>query len=206
MSLRSLADSSWSIGFRRLAALRQAGVALAAVVVLFVLIAGPDVGPAAGQVTGPGEPEPAATASVCDRTPAIRDAIRAALANQACATISSAQLATITSLGHGRIAETFTALKAGDLAGLTGLTTLTLSGRYIFSEEENDFITTGRLGTLPAGVFDDLTNLTRLSLYNTQVAALPPGIFDKLTKLTRLEIGNNRIARCRRVSSTRCRC
>ncbi|MCY3887788.1 MAG: putative Ig domain-containing protein, partial [Chloroflexi bacterium] len=169
---------------RRLAVGAIAGGALSAV----LLSSG---GPAAGQVGGAVEPAP--QPSVCDRTPAIRDAIRAQLNNRACATITSAQLATITQLGHRRIAESFTALQAGDLAGLTGLTHLTLTGRYIFSDEENDFITTGRLATLPAGVFDDLTNLTRLSLYNTQVAVLPPGIFDQLTKLTRLEIGNNRI-------------
>ncbi|MDE2754230.1 MAG: hypothetical protein OXI83_16785, partial [Gemmatimonadota bacterium] len=113
---------------------------------LTVLLLG--AGLAVAQVTGPGEPHPAG--DVCDRTPAIRDAIRAALNHQACATITGAQLATITSLGHRRLAEELTALKAGDFAGLTGLTRLTLTGRYIFDDEENDFVTTGRLATVPA--------------------------------------------------------
>ena len=191
--MHMLADPSRLIRFGLRPVLGLAGVALAALVALLVL-AGPGAAPAQAQVSGPGE-STAAVPSVCDRTPAIRDAIVAKLGGpgQPCATITSAQLASITSLGHTGISESFTALKADDLAGLTGLTSLNLSGRYIFDYDLDDFRTTGRLASLPAGIFDELVNLTELRLADTQITTLPEGIFDKLTKLKLLYISNNRI-------------
>lgn len=48
-----------------------------------------------------------------------------------------------------------------------------------------------RLSTLPAGLFDQLTNLTRLNLSGNIIETLPAGVFDRLTKLTHLNLSRN---------------
>ena len=47
------------------------------------------------------------------------------------------------------------------------------------------------LTALPAGVFDELTALTELSLESNSLTALPAGVFDGLTALTLLNLHNN---------------
>ncbi|MDE2987102.1 MAG: putative Ig domain-containing protein [Chloroflexota bacterium] len=182
------------MGGRRRASLPLALAGLVAVAAVWALATSPGLGTAAAQVSGPGEPEPSAAApSVCERTPAIRDAIVAQFSGQACATITAAQLAAITSLGYRGITDATTALKAGDLAGLTGLTWLDLSGTDEWDPVQGEFIPQGRLRTLPKGVFDELTNLTQLRLFDNQLSALPAGVFDRLTKLTHLYFGDNQL-------------
>ena len=61
---------------------------------------------------------------------------------------------------------------------LTALTTLQLS----FNRG---------LTTLPAGVFDGLTALTRLDLRSNGLTTLPAGVFDELTALTTLDLRSN---------------
>ena len=46
---------------------------------------------------------------------------------------------------------------------------------------------------MPDGVFDDLTNLHTLALYDNDLAALPDGVFDGLTKLSTLAISDNKL-------------
>ena len=119
--------------------------------------------------------------SVCGRTPEVRDAIVAAVAGKStCGAIADTDLAGISTLGiFGK--TSLTALKAGDFAGLTGLTNLALNNNS--------------LGSLPAGVFDALTSLQQLDLYNTDgdggsFSGLPAGVFDKLTSLQKLDVGS----------------
>nr|AAT70334.1 variable lymphocyte receptor [Petromyzon marinus] len=50
-----------------------------------------------------------------------------------------------------------------------------------------------QLTVLPAGVFDSLANLEKLHLYDNQLTSLPAGVFDRLTQLTRLDLYNNQL-------------
>ena len=47
------------------------------------------------------------------------------------------------------------------------------------------------LVTLPEGIFDQLTSLTGLDLWDNDLVTLPDGIFDQLTSLTGLDLGGN---------------
>ena len=131
-------------------------------------------------------------ADICGRSPAVAAAILARVqANDSnvatCTQVTASHLATVAGTldvsaqvtAHGRM----TALKAGDFAGLTGLTGLDLDDHAI--------------RVFPAGIFEPLTSLTELSIaYNQTQAAdrmttLPAGLFDRLTKLTALGLEHN---------------
>ena len=130
---------------------------------------------------------------VCDRTPAVRDAIVAAVSEvDDCADLTPAHLAAIT--GTLDVSEkSLTSLQAGDFDRLTGLTTLRLNGNSLTSLPAGlfdgltaltDLIMSGNsLTSLPAGVFDGLTALEFLSLNDNDLTSLPAGVFDKLTAL-----------------------
>nr|AIO08221.1 variable lymphocyte receptor C [Petromyzon marinus] len=64
--------------------------------------------------------------------------------------------------------------------GLSNLTYLTITNNP-------------QLQTLPAGVFDQLTELGTLWLSANQLTSLPPGVFDRLTKLTLLNLQLNQL-------------
>nr|AIO08223.1 variable lymphocyte receptor C [Petromyzon marinus] len=64
--------------------------------------------------------------------------------------------------------------------GLSNLTYLTITSN-------------NQLQTLPAGVFDQLTELGTLGLQSNQLKSLPERVFDKLTKLTLLDLYNNQL-------------
>ena len=116
---------------------------------------------------------------VCDRTPAVRDAIVAEVPGVTdCADVTETHLAAIMNLNLSN--KSITALKAGDFDGLTALETLNLSRNQI--------------STLPARVFDELTALTELDLYDNQISILPAGVFDEITALTELSLNNNQIS------------
>ena len=113
-----------------------------------------------------------------DRTPRVRDAIIRAAGVNSANEVTEAHLAAITSLSlQNSYAK---ALKAGDFNGLTALTTLNLSNM-------------DNLRSLPANIFDDLTQLTTLYLYNNRLRSLPANIFDNLTELTTLQLYGNRL-------------
>ncbi|MXZ04686.1 MAG: leucine-rich repeat domain-containing protein [Rhodothermaceae bacterium] len=117
------------------------------------------------------------SATICDRTAAVIDAILSRIAGASnCSEVSSAQLAAITGILrlHSR---NISSLKEGDFDGLTSLTSLNLS--------RNDLV------TLPDGIFDQLTSLTLLHLWDNDLAALPDGVFGQLTSLTRLSLRYN---------------
>ena len=127
------------------------------------------------------------TGGVCERTPQVRDALVAAVqANRPAATDCSKvgdgdgidDLAGITAplrLNNQGIA----ALKPGDFAGLSGVTTLLLSGNA--------------LSALPAGVFDGLGAVRTLNLTVNALGAgsIEDGVFELLTGLSQLDLQRN---------------
>ena len=132
---------------------------------------------------------------ICDRTPAVKDAILDALMDihncalvpdeieiddigDDCRLVTDAHLEAIVTLdlsGKG-----LTALEAHDLAGLTSLQELYL---------QNNTLT-----TLPADVFRDLANLQELCLQNNVLMTLPTDVFRSLTALKTLDLQNNALA------------
>ena len=140
---------------------------------------------------------------ICGRTQQVRDAIVAAVSGITdCANITATHLENITGLldlGSKRI----TTLQAGDFAGLTALTRLSLLNNQLQTLPAGVFdnltalewliLFNNQLGSLPAGVFDELTALTFLWLYDNQLGSLPAGVFDGLTALTSLSLFNNQL-------------
>ena len=143
--------------------------------------------------------------TICNRTPAVRDAIVAAVSGKTtCSSITDTDLAGITGylyLGNGKNIR----LKAGDFSGLTALTYLDLSGNNLTRLPSGIFdpltaltnlnLTDTGLSSLPVGIFDQLTSLSWLSLAYNDLTMLPPGIFDKLTALTRLDLYTSGLTR-----------
>ena len=119
---------------------------------------------------------------ICGRTPAVRDALLDLIEENEgaidCADVSAAHLAAIA----GRLdlsGQSIEVLKAGDFAGLTGLTQL-----YLYSNA---------LSSLPGGVFADLSALDNLDLNDNDLRSLPGGVFAGLTALTNLALFNNEL-------------
>ena len=121
------------------------------------------------------------TGGICGRTSAVRDALLDLIetnegAAVACADVTTTHLAGITGT-LDLSGQSIAALRAGDFAGLTGLTEL-----YLYDNA---------LSSLPGGVFDDLTALTRLLMNKNGLTRLPTGVFDRLTALTALNLNSN---------------
>ena len=119
---------------------------------------------------------------LCSRTTIVKNVIVGEVSGKTnCADITTAELAGITQLlFFGSLSSTSlkgSNLKSGDFAGLTGLTTLNLSGNEIT--------------TLPADIFSGLSALESLSLGINQLTTLPSGIFSGLRSLTSLNLLNN---------------
>ena len=147
---------------------------------------------------------------VCDRTAQVRNAIVEAIGGGVtCSTVTSAQLAGITTLNLAD--RNIMSLRSGDFAGLTALTDLDLRGNQFSRRDDSGTL----LSTLPADIFDgltsltslilrrsflttldedifnDLTSLTSLGLSESSLTELPSGIFSSLTQLTALGLNNN---------------
>ena len=118
--------------------------------------------------------------AICDRTPAVRDAILAKLSDVTdCAAVTAAHLAGIA----GSLIlddKGIVSLKAGDFAGLTGLNRITLRGN--------------ELTALPAGQFDGLAGLVILFLGENPLTRLTPGIFGGLPELRELYLNDTDLA------------
>ena len=112
---------------------------------------------------------------VCDRTPAVRDALRG---SRECWAPSAADLAGTGYLNLGR--QGIGSLRAGDFLGLPGLRVLHLHGN--------------RLAELPAGLFAGLGSLERLRLEGNRLSELPEGLLDGLSRLASLDLGGNRLS------------
>ena len=143
------------------------------------------------------------TGGVCDRHPAVRDAIVAAVsAASTCADVTDSQVNAIRALDLS--GEGIDSLHKGDFEGLTGLAELDLSGNVLDHLpgdlfEPLDFsmrtlkLNGNPLGALPAGVFDGLTGVKTLDLANTGLTELPAGLFADLGFLEELRIVENRL-------------
>ena len=112
---------------------------------------------------------------VCDRTPAVRDALHG---REACDAPTPAALAALTRLsiagsGAGE-------LRTGDFQGLTALRTLDLSGNA--------------LTALPPGLFAGLGTLRVLDLSANALAALQPAPFAAVPRLRTLDLSANGFA------------
>ena len=107
--------------------------------------------------------------------------------------------------GNSLVTSKITALKAGDFAGLSGVTELDLHDNKITSFSRNMFtgltslekldLSMNRLDegnvTLSSDVFADLTGLKKLNLWDNGLGSLPEGVFDDLTSLEELDVGSN---------------
>ena len=123
-----------------------------------------------------------APASVCDRTPEVRDAIASAVGRE-CAAVSEFDLLEVTELDLAQ--RRIEALDDGDLTGLVKLNELSLRSNPI--------------GSIPAGIFRDLRNLRELNLVNTGLTDVPDAIAG-LSSLQLLDLGHNGIERIHRDS------
>ena len=143
-----------------------------------------------------------AKSNVYNRTPAVRDAIVAALSDvNDYHRVTDAHLRRITTLSIEP--ETLTSLSVGDFDGLTRLRVLNLisnpnlttlpSGIFdgLIALTKLNFETCG-FTSLPSDVFDGLTSLEELILFTNELRTLPAGIFDDLTSLTKLGLSGNR--------------
>ena len=143
------------------------------------------------------------TGGVCDRHPAVRAAIVAAVSGAStCAEVTDAQLAAIGSLDLS--GDGIDSLHRGDLAGLDSLTELDLSDNaldYLPGDLFEDVTTLDTLllhdndiATLTANVFDGLTVLRILDLQRNGLRELPAGVFDDLAEMGNLRLSNNALS------------
>lgn len=163
---------------------------------------------------------PRGVASVCERTPLVRDAVMAAVGVTDCEAITAADLAGIRSLdlrGSGNwltyFYDTFggeaptvesrapISFLDGDFAGLSTLETLWLSDNEPARLSERLFaglsslqlldLSGNGLSTLPERVFTDLSGLRTLNLRLNRLETLPARVFAGLSNLEHLDLGNN---------------
>lgn len=138
---------------------------------------------------------------VCDRTPAIRDAlvVRTIVTNCQDVTIPHLGITTLNLAGTA-----LPSLRRGDLSGLYNLRNLDLSGVGLAEFPAGAFVDLLSLETLrlrdngfetiPAGAFDGLENLQRLDLTDNALADLREGAFEGLAGLEILELRGNAFA------------
>ena len=139
---------------------------------------------------------------ICARTLAVRDVIVGALDGAEvvdCGDVTPARLESLTALDLG--AKGLTALRSGDLAGLSGLTSLSLRANSLSALPAGVFadltaltaldLSRNALTALAATVFKHTTALASLNLESNDLSALPAGLFDGLTGLTALKLGGN---------------
>ena len=137
---------------------------------------------------------------ICERTPPVRDAIVAAVtAASDCSQVTEAHLAGMTGTLE---VNGLTSIAAGDFAGLSGITGITLTGSGIETLPAGLFDGLGSLTSLrvqvgltrlPKDYFRGLGGLTGLNLIGNRLAAggLPDGIFEPLTKLNSIDLTGN---------------
>ena len=134
--------------------------------------------------------------NICDRTPAVRDAIIRESSATECSNIPD--LATI---GQVTISGSLTALQSGDFAGMSGLTNLAILFQPITALPAGIFaglsalrsvdISRNNIDTLPPDVFAGLSSVEELFMNNNNLASLPANIFDGLDSLADLSLVGN---------------
>ncbi|MCY4376201.1 MAG: leucine-rich repeat protein, partial [Spirochaetaceae bacterium] len=143
-----------------------------------------DVQIRAGGAAGPGPASATVSSSprpgICERTPAVRDAIVAETVGITdCAQVRGVHLGAVVTLDLSE--RGIESLQLGDFAGLTGVTELRM--------ESN------RLAALPADLFSGLGALVTLSLRDNELTTLPDGLFTDLGALTHLRLDGNALGR-----------
>ena len=107
---------------------------------------------------------------------------------RACGSVTDADLARAQVVDFARFGASggvrLTSLQADDFAGLPNLYSLRFGG----GEQQGNQVT-----ELPAGIFDDLTNLRYLRMPWNLLTTLPDGVFDDLTSLRFLDLSDNRL-------------
>ena len=146
-------------------------------------------------------------AGICTRTPVVRDQLlRMARGVRDCGFVTDDHLADVTSLifvgsQDGPRIDSF---KAGDFAGLSNLTFLSIwatdltelpTGVFngLSRLRELNMHTNRNLATLPSGIFDGLTLITELHMNHNAIAELPAGVFEDLQVLRVLNLGGNEL-------------
>ena len=143
----------------------------------------------------------AQTPDICSRALAVQTPILAATSRTACADVTTADLASVTTLTVRSYAPT--SIDPADFAGLTGLTSLTIADSpQLATVPDNAFADLTALTTLNFNVlfslttlgedaFAGLTTLENLNLSSNLLTTLHADIFDGLTALIRLELQDN---------------
>ena len=141
------------------------------------------------------------TPGFCSRALAVQTPILAATSRTACADVTAADLASVTTLNVTAYGST--SIDPADFAGLTGLTSLQIDASpQLTTVPDNAFdgltaLTTlnfqdlSNLTTLAEDAFDGLTALETLNLHFTGLTTLHADIFDGLTALKNLNLSNN---------------
>ena len=142
--------------------------------------------------------------SICDRTPAVRDAIIRRIPEvsslEDCAEITLAQMSAITgSLNVG--GQGLVSLQEHDFADLSNLGELYLDQNNLSNLPEDIFtdlssirwinLRDNKLSSLDMDVFAGLSNIQYLILYNNNLRSLPGGIFRDLSSLKSLLLSGN---------------
>ena len=109
---------------------------------------------------------------VCDRSPAVRNALRA---KRNCADVANVAAVANLNLSDMNIRS----LKAQDFTGMSGLTDLNLSSN--------------QLEALPPGIFARLVNLRLLNLADNDLTSLPSDAFIQTPNLQALRLSGNRL-------------
>ena len=131
----------------------------------------------------------AATASatpmqgICRRTAQVRDKLLDLIPSVTnCAVVTAAHLAAITGDSRGDLDLSslgITALKAGDFAGVTGVTGLILNDNSLTS--------------WPIGVFEGLDSVRFVSVRDNPLRSLTAGLFNGLDSLRNVDVGYNQL-------------
>ena len=150
-------------------------------------------------------------AGICSRTPAVRDApllrVRAQTVNTAlgCRQVMDTHLGAVTGSLHLG-ARGVRTLKAGDFAGLSGISVVELSDNRLAGLPSVTFgglddtlarldLSDNALAVLPAGIFGAISRLAGLDLQDNGLSALPAGVFAGLDdSLLRLDLSHNSLA------------
>ena len=142
-------------------------------------------------------------ASVCDRTPQVRDAIVHAAGEEDCAAVGEFDLLSLSGLQIG--GRGISVLDAKDFEGLSNLDRLSVFDTSIRELPIGIFehlvhltdlvLARNDIGALRPDLFAHNSRLTRLSLFGNDIADLPQGLFDATPNLFELSVGYNRLSR-----------
>ena len=138
------------------------------------------------------------TTAVCNRSPAIRDALVSATGNTACGNVTEPQLARIDTLEIRGVAT----VASGDFDDLPNLRWMYLEGTGNTTSLPDDifdgntkllllFLNKHGLTSVQSDLFEELTGLQRLVLHDNNLGTLPADLFNDLPNLRLLDLRSN---------------